>query len=165
MQARSNVRLSGRVCVEVNRKSTIGNDHRVSSKPTRWSETIPYDPCEAKLSLARPQPHSSVLSALSHPDIECAVLVNAIMESINKMPDSVRRDSDLRQVEIDSMFVRMVIEKSNAQRNACACSIHIRAYSPCCLSSSSCVPASTITDSFIYLVHTRSTSPYAQRRG
>ena len=36
-------------------------------------------------------------------------------------------------------------------RNACACSFHIFAYAPSCFSSASCVPASTTTESFMYL--------------
>lgn len=37
------------------------------------------------------------------------------------------------------------------QRNACAWSFQMFAYPPSCLSSSWCVPASTMTESFIYL--------------
>jgi len=42
-------------------------------------------------------------------------------------------------------------------RNARACNIHIRAYSPCWRSSWSCVPSSTTIESFMYL-HPISTS-------
>ena len=40
---------------------------------------------------------------------------------------------------------------TKAQMNACACRFHIFAYSPPCFSNPSCVPASTTTESFMYL--------------
>ena len=65
--------------------------------------------------------------------------------------ESKKKHESNNSLSVNSTMILSSSYITKAQMNACACRFHIFAYSPPCFSNPSCVPASTTTESFMYL--------------